>query len=274
MKKFINYPLLYIELKRGFKSNMIWSIALGLSLLSIVAIYPMVKGMMQSLVELMENMDPSNPFLQILEDFGGIPHSAIEYFATEGALILQLVGGIYAAILGYSMINRDEKEKTNEVLYTLPISRTHALFSKIIAILIHIFIFTFIQFGLSTLGFLVIDELELLNIFWLFGLLNFLMFSMIAFFGLFLAALLKPNQSSLLAVAIPFPFYIVTVISQATNNSILKALKYVSPFTFVEPVGFLKTDYGFEWVNFIVFMILTCILVVITHIKYKHRQII
>jgi len=274
MKKFINYPLLHIELKRGFKSNMIWSIALGLSLLSIIAIYPMVKGMMQSLVELMENMDPSNPFLQILEDFGGIPHSAIEYFATEGAMILQLVGGIYAAILGYGMINRDEKEKTNEVLFTLPISRTHSLSSKMIAILIHIFIFTFIQFGLSTVGFLLINELDLLNVFWLFGLLNFLMFSMIAFFGLFLAALLKPNQSSLLAVAIPFPFYIITVISQATNNTVLKALKYVSPFTFVEPVGFLKTDHGFEWVNFIVFIVLTCMLMVITHIRYKHRQII
>lgn len=274
MKKHMSYPILSVELKRGFKGNMIWSIALGLSLLLIIAIYPMVKDMMASLVELMESMDPSNPFLQILEDFGGIPHSAIEYFATEGALILQLVGGIYAAILGYSMINRDEKEKTNEVLYTLPISRTQSFISKVIAIMIHIFIFTFIQFGLSTLGFLIIDELVLLDVFWLFGLLNFVMFTMIACFGLCLAAILKPNQSSLLAVAIPFPFYIITMISQATNNFFLKALKYISPFTFAEPVGFLKTDHGFEWINFIVFIVITCIFVWVSHVKYKTRQII
>ncbi len=274
MKKYVSYPILSIELKRGFKGNMIWSIALGLSLLLIIAIYPMVKDMMASLVELMESMDPSNPFLQILEDFGGIPSSAIEYFATEGAMILQLVGGIYAAILGYSMINRDEKEKTNEVLYTLPIPRTQSFLSKVLAIIIHMFIFTFIQFGLSTLGFLMIDELVLVDVFWLFGLLNYIMFSMIAFFGLCLASILKPNQSSLLAIAIPFPFYIITVIAQATNNSILKALKYVSPFTFAEPVGFLKTDHGFEWVNFLLFIAIAGISIWVAHKKYQSRQII
>jgi ABC-2 type transport system permease protein len=267
-------PMYQIELKRNLKGNMIWSFALGSMILMIVAIYPIVKDMMASLVELMETMDPSNPFFEIMNDFGGIPTSGIEYFATEGAMILQLVGGIYAAILGFNILNKDEKEKTNEVLLTLRISRSKILNAKILAVVTHLFIFTIIQFGLATIGFVVIDEMSQMGTFWVFGLLNYVMFMVIAFIGLFLAAILKPNQSSFISVAIPFPLYIITVIAQATNQEFLKSLKYLSPFTFAEPVGFFKTGNNFEWFNFILFVIISMILTIFAHRLFKKREII
>ncbi|MDX9691414.1 MAG: ABC transporter permease subunit [Acholeplasmataceae bacterium] len=272
--KFFSMAIFKLEMKRNMKSNLIWSFALGLSLLLIVSIYPIVKDMMRSLLELMENMDPSNPFFQIMNDFGGIPTSGIEYFATEGAMILQLVGGIYAAILGFSLINKDEKEKTNEVLYTLPISKSRVLNSKICAMLTSLFMFTMIQFALSTIGFISIDETAQLDKFWLFGLLNYVMFLIISIMSMFLSAMLKPNQSSLIAVAIPFPFYIITMISQATNNSFLKSLKYISPFTFAEPVGFFKTGNNFETVNLLIFVIISLVFTVYAINRFQHREII
>lgn len=263
-----------LELKRNLKGNMIWSFALGSMILMIVAIYPLVRDMMASLVELMETMDPSNPFFQIMNDFGGIPTTGIEYFATEGAMILQLVGGIYAAILGFNVFNKDEKEKTNEVLLTLHISRHSILNAKILSVATHLFVFSAIQFGLATIGFVVIDEMSQMGTFWLFGLLNYIMFMVIACISLCLAAILKPNQSSFISVAIPFPLYIITMIAQATDQAFLKSLKYLSPFTFAEPVGFFKTGNNFEWFNFIVFVIISVIFVMFAHYLYKKREII
>lgn len=273
MKSF-SYATLKLEIKRSFKQNMIWSFALGLSLLAIVAIYPFVKDMMQSIFDFMESMDPSNPFLQIMNEFGGIPTSAIGYFATEGAMILQLVGGIYAATLGYGLINKDERENTHEVLYTLPISKTKLMQAKLAAMFVHIFIFTCIQFALSTIGFIIIDEWVMMDIFWLFGLINFFLFSMIAILALLLALVLKPKQSGLLAVVVPFPFYIMTIIAQATDQAILKGLKYASPFTFADPVGFLKTNYEFNWINMLTFFLFSLLIIFFVIKYYKRREII
>src|SRR5690606_5224787 len=127
----------------------------------------------------------------------------------------QLVGGIYAAILGFNILNKDEKEKTNEILYTLHIRRQAILNAKLLSVLTHLFIFTIIQFGLSTIGFVVIDEASQMDLLWLFGLLNYVLFSVIALISLGLASVLKPNQSSFISVAIPFPLYIITTIAQA-----------------------------------------------------------
>ena len=272
--KSVSIPTLKLELRRSFKQNMIWSFSLGLSLLLIVGIYPLFKDMMQSMFEMMESLDPDHPLIKFMNDFGGVPTSAIGYFATEGAMILQLVGGIYAAILGYGLINKDEREKTNEVLFTLPVPKASILNSKIVAMLINIFIFTLFQFILSTLGFIFIDELVMMDIFWFFGILNFLLFTMIAMIALCLATILKPNQSGLLAVVVPFPFYIITVVSQATNESFLKALKYLSPFTFAEPVGFLKTNYEFNWINMITFLLISLLIYFYVLKYYTRRQII
>ncbi|HBG32811.1 MAG TPA: hypothetical protein DDW82_03620 [Acholeplasmataceae bacterium] len=101
-----------------------------------------------------------------------------------------------------------------------------------------------------------------------------MMFLMIAYMSLGLAMFMKPNQSSLIAIAIPFPFYIMTVIASATNNDILKALKYASPFTFTEPVGWLKSDHVFELANFLIFTGFTLIILIASYLRYKKRQII
>lgn len=272
---FLSKEFLGLEIKRSFKGNMIWSFSLGLSLLLIVAIYPMVEDMMVALTEMLEYLESQNsPFLAMMEQFGGIPSNAMEYFATEGAMFMQLLGGIYAAVLGFGAINKDEKERTVEILYVLPISRNKLLTSKVLSIAFNLFIFTVIQIALIEIGFIAVapdtDHYLLLS----FGFFDYLMFLMIAYISLGLAMFMKPNQSSLIAIAIPFPFYIMTIIASATNNDFLKALKYASPFTFTEPVGWLKSDHVFELENFLIFSAVTVIILIASYLRYNKRQII
>jgi len=270
-----SFKLFKLEFKRSFKSLIIWSISLALSLLLVIVIYPMAKDMFQALEQMIEYLESiDSGFIGMLDLFGGIPDSGIEYFATEGAMFLQLLGGIFAALVGFGIINRDEKEKTVEVIYTLPISRHKLLFTKMMVVAVNLFIFMLVQVLMVDLGFLLVAPGEDISAIWMFGLFDYIMFLMLAYLSMFLALVLKPNQSSFIAVAIPFPLYIITTIAYATNNTFLKSLKYISPFTFVEPVGWLKEQVVFETTNFIVFLSLTALSIVFSFILFKKRQII
>lgn len=272
--KHITFNLFKLELKRSFKSHLIWSFSLGLSLFLIVIIYPLVKDMMASMIELMESLDENSPLLVFMEDFGGFPTTGLEYYATECALILQLVGGIYAAILGFSIINKDEKEHVHEVMYTLPIKRTHVILTRILYVLFNLFTFTIVQFLLSYVGFVVISESIDIGEFAIFGVLNWALFFLIAMLSFGLSSFLKPNVSALISVAIPFPLYILTMVGSATDNKWLSYLKYISPFTFAEPVAFLKTHAAFNTTNLLLFSGLTLAITVLGIIKFNKRQMI
>lgn len=273
--KLFSVELFKLEFKRSFKSLMIWSVSLALSLLLVIVIYPMAKDMfvaLEQMIDYFESIDSG--FVGMLETFGGIPENGIEYFATEGAMFLQLLGGIFAALVGFGIINKDEKEKTVEVIYTLPISRDTLLFTKIMLVAANLFIFMLIQVLMVDLGFLLVAPGEDISAIWIFGLFDYLMFLMIAYLSMFLALMLKPNQSQFVAIAIPFPLYIITIIAFATDNAFLKALKYISPFTFAEPVGWLKEQSDFELVNFISFALITLIALIYSFYRFKKRQII
>ncbi len=267
--------LFKLEFKRSFKSLMIWSISLALSLLLVIMIYPMAKDMFEALEQMIEYLESiDSTFVGMLDSMGGIPDSGIEYFATEGAMFLQLLGGIFAALVGFGIINKDEKEKTVEVIYTLPISRQKLLFTKMAVVGVNLFIFMLIQVLIVDLGFLLVAPGEDISAIWMFGLFDYLMFLMIAYLSMFLALLLKPNQSSFIAIAIPFPLYIITMIAYATDNAFLKSLKYISPFTFAEPIGWLKEQSAFELTNFIIFSVLTVVSIVFSFMIFKKRQMI
>jgi ABC-2 type transport system permease protein len=273
--RILSKALFKIEYKRSLKGNLIWSISLGLSLFLIVIIYPLFKDMMESMLEFMAALEETNsPFLDIMEDFGGIPENAIEYFATEGAMILQIVGGIYAAMIGFAILNKDEKESTVEVLYTLPISRTEMLSAKLLSVVINLATFTVITFLFTTLGFIVINETDDISRLLLFGVVDFVMFFTISILGLGLAVILKPNQSSMLAIIIPFPLYVISIIASATKSNLLKVFKYITPFTFAEPVGFLKTRTDFELLNMLIFLGLSVVIIFYSYKRYNYRELI
>ncbi|MBE0700867.1 MAG: ABC transporter permease subunit [Acholeplasmataceae bacterium] len=270
----IQKDVLSLEFKRGLKRLLIWSISLGMTIFLIVIIYPMVADMMAVILDMFEYLESINSaFIGMLDSFGGIPENAVEYFATEGALFLQLLGGIFAALVGFNAISRDEKERTAEVIYVLPISRDQLFRTKITTIFIQILVFSIFQFGLAQLAFLFVAPNMNYGLFWKFAGYDLILFLMIAYLSFGLAIFMKPNQSSLIAVAIPFPFYIITMISGLTDNTFLKNLKYISPFTFADPVQVLKEGSSLEWVNFLIFIILTFSVIILALARFRKRPI-
>ncbi|HEY8395409.1 MAG TPA: ABC transporter permease subunit, partial [Bacilli bacterium] len=123
----INFQVLKMELKRSYKSLIGWSISIGIFTYLVLILYPLVKDLYSQL---------SGELMDLLDTFGGIPRSEMDYFATEAGMLVQLFGAVYAALLGYNLISREEREQTTDLIYSLPVSRTTFFFTKIAAALI------------------------------------------------------------------------------------------------------------------------------------------
>ncbi len=257
--------LLKMELRRGYLAMIIWSLSVSIMVFLVIILYPMV-------IDIYAAMPPE--VQQIMEQFGGIPDNVLEYYATEGAMMMQIFGAIFAASLGFNMIAKVEKEKTSEVLYTMPVSKMTFYLSKIIIIFGFIFAFSVINYAFGYLGFAAVNESFDFMQYFSFSSLNMVMYLVIGYLGFILALILKTGTNSMISIIIPLPFYIITLLATLTNTEWLKRFKYASPFTFADPVEILKTNYDFEWLTFVIFMGVTVIGLAIGYFLFKKRVVI
>lgn len=256
--------LFKLEFTRSLKSLITWSLSIGLTMVFVIVLYPMVIDIYSAI--------PAE-YQAFLDAFGGVPHNVVEYYATEGVMMLQLFGGIFAALEGYNALNRDDKEKTVECIYQLPYSRTAILTTKLVKVIVNVLVFSIVVYFMSILSFLVIGESYDGGDFLLFNVYNTIMFLMLAILGFVLVVFMKPTQKSMGAIAFPFVFYIISVISSVTNNETLELLKHVTPFTFANPVDILKLGADFEWISFVVFTGLSILLTVAAYWRFQKREL-
>ncbi|MGD9910367.1 MAG: ABC transporter permease subunit [Candidatus Izemoplasmatales bacterium] len=255
--------LFAFEFRRSFKSLLGWSLSIGLSMLLVIVLYPMVKDMYSSI--------PAE-YMDFLNSFGGVPNNILEYYATEGVMMLQLFGGIYAVMEGFGAINRDDKEKTVESIYQLPYRRNVFFITKWIRVMVNVILFSLFNYLLSILAFAMLKESIDQWLFIQFNLFNTALFLVMALFGFVLACFLKPTQKSMGAIALPLVLYIISIISQMTNNDLLKEFKYATPFTFADPVQILKEGADFEWITLLIFIGLSIILMIFSYLRYQKRE--
>ena len=114
------------ELKANLKSLIIWSIAVAFLVLvwmiefESFANNPYIDDFIKSMPQgLLNAVGMSNLDLRSLEGFIGTI-----------SLYLYLLLGIHSVLLGSSIISKEERDKTAEYLFTLPISREKVICSK------------------------------------------------------------------------------------------------------------------------------------------------
>ena len=123
------------ELRRAWKSLLIWTLALSSFLVICLAIYPDMKKEMDSISSAFAAMGMfSSAFGLDTLDFG----SLLGYYGIECGNILGLGGAFFAALLGISALAREEKDRTAEFLLTHPLGRAEIVTSKLAAVLIQV----------------------------------------------------------------------------------------------------------------------------------------
>ena len=130
--------LLKRELKVNFKSFIIWTSVLIALFLVIFLIYPSIitSENIQMMNEMMK-IFPEKMLRAFNMDISSID-SAFGFLKTEGFIFVLLLTGVYASILGSSILLKEENDRTIEYLNTLPIKRSTILFQKVVCAIIYI----------------------------------------------------------------------------------------------------------------------------------------
>ena len=119
--------IVYRELRANLKSYIIWMVSLLLLFVAVSTEFAAFKDN----PEIIDALDGFDAFYQAL----GISISNMgtpEGYISMMSIYLYVPIAIYSALLGSSIISKEERAKTAEYLFTLPIKREAVLRSKII----------------------------------------------------------------------------------------------------------------------------------------------
>ena len=137
------------ELKKGSKSLCIWTLGIGFMLFVCIFLYPEMKTEMEEMNNLFANMGSfTQAFGMDQLNFGTL----IGYYGVECGNMMGLMGGLYAAYLGVTMLSKEEKDHTAELLLAHPISRSSVVAQKLAAVVIQII----------TMNVVVVEDLEII----------------------------------------------------------------------------------------------------------------
>ena len=217
------------ELKCNFNNFMIWTIIILVLFGVCFAIYPSITSSdnIKSIDELAQIFPP-----EILSAFNMDIASLSTMFGwlkSEGFVMILLIVGVYAGILGSNILVKEENDKTIEYLNSLPISREKIVLSKafvgiiyILLITITIAIFNFI--GLELSGDYNREQYILMSITPIFS--SLVIYSLCLFMSTFTH---KTKNTLGLSLGIVFISFIFNAISGIDKS--VAWLKYISVFT-------------------------------------------
>ncbi|MEG2348734.1 MAG: ABC transporter permease subunit [Clostridia bacterium] len=259
------------EFKINLKSLIMWTIGLLATYLLIFAVYPnlITQDTKASLMQMMNSM-PKEMLSVFNMDIVGI-ESAYGWFRTEGYVFLTLVGGLYAAILGSTVLVKEESDKTIEFLYSKPISREKIVTSKILCGIVNIIIFA----GVITIGnYFALSGLEDFKIkeFLMISLIPLLLYFMLFFITMFISTFLKKTKGSMgTGVAFVFISYIMQIIGSMGDK--LEIVKQISPFEFVSS-RYIILNNSLDYKYLLIGIGVIIVSMIGTYVRYNRKEFI
>lgn len=217
------------ELKINFKSFLIWSLIIILTFVVAFSIYPSIIENNASFDELLKNM-PKEMLAIFNMDVVNI-NTVTGWLATEGYMMVTLLGGCYAAILGSTIVLKEEDEKTIEFLYAKPITRKKILTNKILVGLFYLTMFNVVISLTTLIGCAASNDFYFMK--WLLLslcplLLHYLFFFVTLLLSMFFS---KTRKSMIISLGVVFISYVISAL--ATMSEKISFLKYLSPFEYI-----------------------------------------
>ena len=232
--------LIVTEFKRNFRSLVLWaSIVAGMAALMLL-LYPAFKDAFSELEELL-SIYPE----EFLEAFGmgegGLDMSDFYgWFGVEGYLFVNLIGGSYAAILGGSILSKEEDDKTVEFLLSKPISRDKVLFGKGLVVALNLFLLnTFVGIVLL-IAFSIYGDLNVV-VWLLFSYAPFILQMIFASLSFLISVFVTKSRKVLsIALGIVIGMYVIDLISKLTEE--FEYLKYITPYEYINAVTIVNDE--------------------------------
>ncbi|MDD2434911.1 MAG: ABC transporter permease subunit [Bacilli bacterium] len=256
------------ELKINRRGFFIWAGIIVVMFVVVFLVYPSIakseKDMMDLVAafpkELLEvfNMD----IINIGTAFGWI--------ATEGYMMVMIMGGCYFAIMGSTIILKEEDEGTISFLYTKPISRNQILDSKLLCGLIYIILFNMVIgltsfIGLSLSGPFEFKDWLLISIAPLF--LHLFFFTLSLLLSIYYK---KTRKSMMISIGVVIGTYIIQILSTMTDS--LKFLKYFSPYEYINARD-IVLNHQLNYSNILILSMMTVIILIGLYDAYNKKEL-
>ncbi len=261
--------LLFRELKANSRSLLIWTLALAVLNFSLMALFPAFADGAEQMDEFMAMLPEEFARMFGLDRLNLA--EPIGFYAIEAYFMVILFGGIFAAILGTTMLGKEEDEKTAEFLLAKPISRHYVVTGKVLATAIQLLVFNMV-IGLVTLA-----SFEIFAPDYSIGeLLPLLVAPLVAqlalaALGLLLSVFITRRKSALsVGIGFVLGFYFLHAVAAISDK--LEFLKFATPFWYMDAAGIVEHG-GIELWKVAVLAGVAALSVGATYLLYKKKDI-
>lgn len=232
--------LIKTEFKRNLRSLILWSsIVAGMAALMLL-LYPAFKDAFSQMEEFL-SIYPE----EFLEAFGmgegGLDMSDFYgWFGVEGYLFVNLIGGSYAAILGGSILSKEEDDKTIEFLLSKPISRDRILYGKGFVVAINLLLLNTLVGLVLLIAFTIYGDLNV-PVWLLFSYAPFILQMIFASLSFLISVfVIKSRKVISIALGIVIGMYVIDLISKLTDE--FEYLKYITPYEYINAVSIVNDE--------------------------------
>ncbi|WP_289301054.1 ABC transporter permease, partial [Sporofaciens musculi] len=216
------------ELKQGRMTLIVWTMVISFMLALCVLVYPEMETQMGDVSSMFAEMGGfSAAFGMDRLNFGEF----MGFFGVECGNILGLGGAFFAALLGISVLAKEEKEQTAEFLLTHPVSRREIVGQKLAAVLIQIFLMNVIVITVTSASIWGIGESPDMRPLILLFLAYFILQVEVACVCFGMSAFLSQGGVGI-GLGMAALLYFLNIIANLTDGA--KFLKYVTPFSYTE----------------------------------------
>jgi len=256
------------ELRFYRKNTLLWILSLCAGTLLLFWMYPAFANNTVSLNEVLKNYPD---FIQKGFGLSADKIGTIPGFYSFIVTFLMLCGAVQAMMLGISVLAKEATGKTADFLLTKPVTRSHVLSAKLLAVFTCIVITSAAYIATASAIATAVSNAP-------FDFKPFLMMSMAFFFlqvifialGFMLGAVIPKIRSVLpLSLSIVFGFFIIGMVAATLDQ---KNLYYLSPFKYFDTITILeKSTYQASFM--IMGVLVTTVAVFTGYMVYTRRDI-
>lgn len=232
--------LITTEFKRNFKSLILWSSIVAGTAALMLMLYPAFKDAFSQMEEFL-SIYPEE-FLEIFGmGEGGLDMGSFYgWFGVEGFLFVNLIGGSYAAILGGSILSKEEDDKTIEFLLSKPISRDRILFGKAIVVGLNLMLMNTLVAFVLMVAFIIYGDVNFM-VWFLFSYSPFILQMIFASLSFLISVFVTKSRKVIsIALGIVIGLYVIDLISKLTDE--FEYLKYISPYEYINAVSIVNDE--------------------------------
>jgi len=267
----MNRNLLFKDLQRNFRSFLSGSVAVLFFIGITVGIYSSMKESMTMITDLYATLPKA--IMEALHFNEDQWNTMLGFYATYFVYYVPLIGGIFAYYLGGRLLASEEQNKTAEFLLSRPLSRGSIVATKLMVYTIYITAFNVLVYvmGLVSCGFASDWDYSILNltILHMYGLM-FCLFT--GYLGFFISVLMKKARPSLMiGIGIVMGSYVFDMVIRITDK--VQFLSYLTPFKYLN-IDTISPDYGLDLWRILVLLGASAILVTLSLLRYRRKDIL